>query len=403
VGAAQFLAGKTTDFSTVSVRALDARTLQITLAYRAPYFLTVVSNVTQIGMPIHPASVEKFGGLQRRDSKWSSPGNLISNGAFVLKEWRPNQFVAVVRNEHYWDKDRVRLHEIRFYPSEDDGVEERAYRTGQLHTTSRLPPNKAISYQADGGPAFQLASLLQTEFISFNCTRPPFSDPRVRRALALAIDRSRLIETIYGVRAQPAISFTRPGTGGFEPRPMNRFDAAEARRWLVEAGFPAGKGFPPVELRIAAGRSDITALAEALQQMWKHVLGIEVTVAQMEKKSLIASLFARSFQMSFSAYYYSLDDPSDVLDTVKKDSPANYAGWHDTRYETACGDVRIAATDAERLAVFARMEEILAEEAPYLPMFHVNRARLVHPTVRRWRENRLAQVDWRELWLEAPR
>lgn len=401
VGARDYLSGKSTDFSSVGIRALDPHTLQYRLAYRAPYFLVVLSNTNTSGMPVHLPSLEQFGGLERRDGKWALPGKLVGNGAFVLKEWRQNQFISVTRNERYWDAKRVRLSEVRFYPIEEAGAEERAFRTGQLHTTWALPPSKVETYQRTRAADLHRAPVLHTAFLSFNCSRPPFNDPRVRRAFALAVDRRSATDAGFRRQAEPARSFVRPGTGGFEPPELKLHDPEEAKRLLSAAGFPGGRGFPAVEFRIGSGGSDTTAVAEALQQMWKQVLGVNVPLLRTEGKVLIASLYAHDFNVALSGYYYAFNDPSDPLTHAAKDSPSNFSTWHDPRFEAASRDVKQAASNVDRLAAFARMETILAEEAPYLPLFHVNRVHLVHPSVQGWRDNSFAQVDWRELWLEA--
>lgn len=400
VGARDYHSGRTTDFTTVGVTMLDPLTIRYRLAYRAPHFLTIISNTTNVGMPIHRPSVEKFGGLARRDGKWTLPGNLVSNGPFVLKEWRPNQVIAVTRNERYWDAKRVRLNEVRFHPIEDPAAEEHAFRAGQLHSTWALPATKVESYQRTHAAELKVAPILQTQFISFNCTRAPFTDARVRRALALAIHRQSATDAGYRGRAEPARSFVRPGTGGFEPPPLKLYDPAEAKRLLADAGFPEGRGFPAVELRISLSGSDVTAVAENLQQAWRQTLGVQIAINRMETKVLIASLFAHTFDLALSGYF-PVDDPSDQLARAEKDGPGNFAGWSHPEFEAAGLAVRQAATDVARFAGFAVMEQVVAREAPYAPLFHQNRVHLLHSSVRGWRENRFAQVDWREVWLEA--
>lgn len=399
-GARAYLDGRTKDFATVGITLIDPLTVQYRLAYRAPHFLSIVSNTTVVGMPVHRATVEKFGGVARRDSKWALPGNMVSNGPFVLKEWRPNQVITVTRNERYWDAKRVRLNEVRFYPIEDPVAEEHAFRAGQLHVTWGLPATKIESYQRTRAAEVQIAPILQTSFISFNCARAPLTDPRVRHALALAIDRKSATEAGYRGRAEPARSFVRPGTGGFEPPELKIHDPAEAKRLLAAAGFPDGRGFPALELRISSGGSDASAVAEQIQQSWRQTLGVNVSINRMETKVLIASLYARTYDLSLSGYY-PIDDPSDQLARAEKNGTGNFSGWSHPEFEAAGLAVRQATTDAARLAGFATMEQIIARESPYVPLFHQNHVHLVHPSVRGWRENRFAQVDWREVWLEA--
>lgn len=400
-GARDFLEQKSTDFSTVGLRALNPQTVEYRLAYPAPYFLTLVSNSGILGLPIHPPSVEKFGGKDRRDGKWTSPGNLVGNGPFVLKAWRANQAVVVTRNEHYWDAARVRLKEVHFHAMEEGSTEERAFRTGQLHATWGIPASKLPSYQQTRPAEVARAPVLHTQTLTFNCSRPPFSDVKVRRALALATDRARATEAGFRDRAQISHSFVRPGTGGFKPPSAYPHDPAAARKLLAEAGFPEGRGFPKVELRIASGGPDLVAVAEVLQQMWKQHLGVEVAITTTELKTLIGTFRSRDFDLGLIGQFYVLDDPSDPMATrAGKGNSNNLAHWTHPRFETGLADLRRAQTATERFALFTQLENLLAAEIPYLPLFHADRVHLLHPSVKGWRGNRFAIVDWRELWLE---
>lgn len=127
-GAADYAEGRDPDPASVGLRAPDARTFVITLAHRSPYFLTRLTE-REI-RPVHLPSVDKHGGRIRREAPWDKPGNLVSNGPFVLSSWQPNAVLVVTKNPHYWDAERVRLNKIRFYPFADLAAAERAYRTG---------------------------------------------------------------------------------------------------------------------------------------------------------------------------------------------------------------------------------------------------------------------------------
>lgn len=399
-GAKDYYARKTSDFSTVGVRALDDHTLEFRLAFRAPYFLVTVSNSTAWGMPVHLPSVRQYGGLERRDGKWTDPGKLVGNGPFVLKEWRANQVIVVARNEHYWDAKRVRLREVRFYPTDNVTAEEHAYRAGQLHSTWSIPVSKFETYAKSRSAELQRAPILHTNQIVLNCTRRPFTDARVRRAFALATDRNVVTDTATRGRSEVAHSFVRPGTGGFKPPAMPAPDPAAARRLLAEAGFPGGKGFPKVQLRLGAENSDGLATAQALQQMWKLALGVEVEIAAMEPKVLLASLHSHDFDLGLMGHFYALDDPIDPMIRGLTGYYGNHAGWSEPRFDALLERVQQAKSDAERLDLFAAAEKLIAEEAPYIPVYYLDRVHLLHPSVKGWRGNAYAIIDWREIWLE---
>ena len=207
-GAEAFNKGRTKDFSTVGVAAPDPHTLVVTLAHPAPYFLQVLLNSPW--RPVNVRSIAAFGDPYQRGTPWTRPGRLVSSGPFVLKEWNAHQHILVEKSPTYWDHAHVRLNAIRFYPIDNMDAEERAYRAGQLHVTWALPLSKVLPLQRENSPALRIDPTLQTYFFRLNVRRPPFDDVRVRRALALSIDRQLITDKILPGGRQPASSFVPP-------------------------------------------------------------------------------------------------------------------------------------------------------------------------------------------------
>jgi oligopeptide transport system substrate-binding protein len=400
-GARDYVEGRNKDFASVGVKAPDPRTLVLQLQYRAPYFLTVVSDSHL--SPLHQPSLDRFNGRDQRGGKWTQPGNLVSNGPFVLKEWLPNQVVAVAKNPRYWDAGRVKLNEIRFYPIEDGASEERAYRTGQLHVTYSLPFNKLAAYSQRQAPELRLSPTLRADYVTFSTQRPPFNDARVRRAFALAIDREQLAATILKGRGTPAYSFVPAGAGGYTLPPFSRYDPVEAKKLLREAGFPDGAGFPTVEYTLNSRNEDVLTLAQALQQMWQQTLGVKVTLAPTEFKVWLDLLRTKSFAMTADTWSMGFNDPAEMLPLAVTGDPNNDAGWSNARYDAAFPFVNTAPNDAARREAIIACEKIIAEEAPYAPVFKELRAQLMHPSVRGWIGTPLQRVDWTAISLEAPK
>jgi oligopeptide transport system substrate-binding protein len=401
VGARDFAEGRSKDFSAVGVKAPDSHTIVIQLQFRAPYFLTVLTDAHF--SPLHQPSLDRFNAREQRGGKWTQPGNLISNGPFVLQSWQPNTVLVVRKNPRYWDADRVRLQEIRFYPIDDVGAEEHAFRTGQLHVTYTLPFNKLAAYAQRHAPELRTAPVLRTDFVTFATQRPPFNDARVRRAFALAIDRERLAATVLKGRGTPAFSYVRPGTGGYSFPPFSRYDPGEAKKLLREAGFPDGAGFPAVEYTLGSRSEDVLLLGQALQQMWQQTLGVKVTLAPTEFKVWLDLLRAKSFAITADEWNMGFNDPADMLAMGVTGDPNNDAGWSDPRYDAAFAAVQRAPDEAARRAAIASCEQLIADEAPYAPVFFTIRAHLVAPGVVGWQENALQTIDWTALSLAAPK
>jgi oligopeptide transport system substrate-binding protein len=305
----------------------------------------------------------------------------------------------VRRNPNFWDAGRVRLTEIRFYPTDDEGAEERAFRAGQLHITYRLPKSKVPVYEAEHPGELHLLRLLRTNFVTFNVSRPPFTDPRVRRAFALAVDRVRLVNAALGKLGTPAYSLVRPGTGGFLPAGGFRFDTGEAARLMAQAGYPGGRGFPAAEITLNGNTGMTLAVAEVLQEMWLEHLGVRVALRPLEFKAYLGVERARQFQFLFEGYSF-IPDPRDMLEGGATGDPNNDSGASDAAYDAAFAAADRTSVEAERFADYSRLEEINAREVYYAPVYYSNQGLLISPSVRGWHDNGISVIDWRELRLE---
>ena len=395
-GARAFVEGRSADPASVGIRAPDPRTLVITLDHPAPSLLTMLASSPFL--PVYMPSLDANGGRHQRGGPWERPGVLVSNGPFVLSEWKPNAYVSVRRNPGYWDAARIRLNEVRFYPTDDEDSEERAFRAGQLHVTGRLPVNKVAVYVAGHPDELHVNSTLRTNYLTFNLARAPFTDRRVRAAFSLAIDRRELVHAALGRLGTPAYSWVRPGTAGYSPRSGFRFDPAEGRRQLAAAGYPGGAGLPPVEFTLNGNGGYTLQVAEVLQQMWAKNLGVQVSVAPMEFKSYLSAAREKQFQVLLDGWA-PIPDPDHVLEMGVTGDPNNDSGLGDRAYDEAYLASQVAPAAAGRRAAFDIMEAINAREVAYAPLYYTNRAFLVHPSVRGWRDNVIERIQWRDLYL----
>ncbi|MET0261490.1 MAG: peptide ABC transporter substrate-binding protein, partial [Rariglobus sp.] len=250
-GAEAYNTGKLTDFAEVGVRVIDDRTLSLTLHTAVSYLPALVMH--QSWHPVHKATIEKFGRMNERGTRWTRAGNYVGNGAFNLKSWEPNQVIRLEKSETYWDRDAVRLKTVNFYPIEDRVTEEASFRAGQLHITYTIPPDKIDTYKNEQSPFLRQEPTFASYYLTYNTTRPPLNDARVRRALALVIDRQSLCDKVLRGGRTPAYNLTPPGIAGYESTPGFKEDIAEAKRLLADAGFKGGAGFPRLELLTGKG------------------------------------------------------------------------------------------------------------------------------------------------------
>lgn len=396
--AEDFNKGKLDHFAQVGVRALDDLTLECRLRQPTAYFPGVVKHHTWY--PVHRATVERFGKMTDRFAVWQRAGNHVGNGAFRLKEWRVNQWVAVVPNPHYWDASAVKLSEIRFFPLETF-TEERIYRGGQLHYTYTLPNTLIEKYRRERPELLRVEPYLGSYFFRCNVQRPPFDDPKVRQALALAIDREKIVRFITMGGQLPATGFTPPIEGVYTPLKVLRFDPERARQLLAESKYPVDR-FPSVELLINTSEQH-RKIAEAVQDMWKQHLGLgkdKVRINNQEWKVFQDTTFRMDYDLSRAAWIADYVDPATFLDMWRTGDSNNFTGWGNPEYDALLQQAALESTPGERMARLHRAEQILLEELPILPLYWYSRVYLLDHRVRNWYPMVMDRRDYRHVYFE---
>jgi oligopeptide transport system substrate-binding protein len=398
-GAKEYYDGTIKDFADVGFRAIDPHTLEIHLKAPTPFFLKLIAHNSWYPVPVDV--IARFGGLDRKGTDWTRPENFVGNGAFKLKEWLPKQLIEVEKSDTYWDRANVKLNGIRFYSVENSGTEERMYRTGQLQRINVLPLAKVDTYRDAGDPALRIEPLLSAYFYRLNTTRPPLNDVRVRRALALAIDRESIVKNVLRAGQAPAYHFTPPGVPGYEVSANLHPSVEEAQRLLAEAGFPGGKGFPHLNLLFNTLESHRT-IAEAIQQMWRTNLGIEITLANKEWGVYLDAQDSLDYDISRSGWQADYVDPHTFLEIFVTNGGNNDTGWSNAEYDALLQQALNAPDDTTRFAIYNRMEQILIDEMPIIPIYHYKRVYLLDPIVKGWYPTPLDIHPFKFIHLETP-
>ncbi len=390
-----FNAGKLTDFSQVGVKALDRLTVQYTLTNPTPYFPSLVSHTTWL--PVHRATIERFGRMDQKGTQWTRAGNLVGNGAFRLVEWVPDSRVVVERNPQYWDDARTRLHRIEFYPIEKPDIEELNYRSGQLHTTYAVPVSKFEEYRKTG--ELTVDPVLGSFYLYFNTARAPFNNVKLRLALAHGLNREQIFRDITKGLYPPAHAMTPPNCGGYTARAGITDDFGLARRLLAEAGFPDGKGLPPIEIQCYESEVPLKSL-EALQAEWRQELHVQVTIAQVEQKTLYANQQQGSYQIAYSGWQADYADPLTFLETLETGNGNNWSGWSNPAYDRLIEATRHTADNTRRLELFQQAEALMLSEAPLVPLDYRPQIYLKRPEVRGWTTTVVGFHEFNRVWLE---
>lgn len=379
-GAEDFNKGKLKDFSQVGLRASGSHTLVISTRSPVPFLPELTKHFSWFPVPKH--IILKHGAMTDKHTGWTEPGKLVSNGPFQLAEWKFNFYIEGRKNPHYWDRDNLSLEGIRFLPISNTYTEARMFFDQQIHGTYGLAP-EMIEYSKDKHQeSLHQEPYLGTAFVRCNVNRLALNDIKVRQALALAIDRQAIIDSIAKGKQQPAHGFT-PNFGGYLSPDMVHFHPGKAQQLMTEAGYPGGRGFPKITL-LTADRDLSKRLSEAYQDMWKKHLGINVSIKQQEWKTYLDSRNQLKFDLCISSWVGDYPDPTSFLELWLQSSGNNSTGWHNNEYEKLLTLAEASPTSEQRFSTLQKAETILLNEMPIIPVYWLTTNYLLHPSVTGW-------------------
>jgi oligopeptide transport system substrate-binding protein len=365
--AEDFNAGKITNAAEVGVHAIDRFTVRAELNHPTAFFLDLC---TLPALSVVPRkTIEQFG------DAWLKARPLPVSGPYELVSWRPNDKIRLRKNPYYWDAANTQSAIIDLLPVGSANPALNLYESGQADIVwdKELVPTELLDVLLKR-PDFHTFNYLGTYFFRFNVTRKPFDDPRVRRALALAIDKERLVKRITRAGEQPASHVVPDGTAHYVAPEGLGHDPALARRLLAEAGFPGGKGFPRFEYMFnaaAGGSSKIHEnVAVELQQMWRDELGIEMDLRQIEWSVLLNAQSHLEYDVSRSSWIGDYNDANTFLDIFMSDSGNNRTGWKNPRYDALLREANSQPDRKVREQLLQQAETLLVrDELPIVPLF----------------------------------
>ncbi len=394
VGAEDFNAGRLKDFAQTGFSAPDDRTLVVRLRHPVPFLLELTKHHSWY--PLHLDSIRRHGDpFSRGNTGWTRPGEFVGNGPFMLKEWLPGQKITVIRNTRYWDADKVRLDAIEFHAIDNPDAEEAAFRTGRLDVTYSLPLARTDAYLRDHQDKLRVDPYYGVYFYRLNLAKPPLDDVRVRRALALAVDREAICKHLLRAGQEPALHFT-PDSPGYQARARLEGDLDEARRLLAEAGYPGGKGFPRIELLYNTLDSH-KQIAEAVQQMWKSELGVDLVLRNEEWKVYLETVNRGDYQIARAGWIGDFPDPHAFLDLWVTGGGNNRTGYSSTEYDELLGSALSRPGEAERMAVYQELDALLVRDLPVIPLYFYKRVYALSPRVDGWAPDVLDNRAWKHI------
>jgi oligopeptide transport system substrate-binding protein len=367
--AEDFNAGKIKDESMVGVHAPDKYTVVAELNNPTAYFIDLCAFQTLAVVPRQ--TIEKFG------DNWMMARPLPCNGAYELTAWRINDKVRLKKNHRYWDEANTRTEVVDFLPLGSAITALNLYETGgtDIVWDKDLVPNELLDVLLKR-PDFHSYTILGTYFIRCNTTRKPFDDLRVRKALGMAIDRDRITKKIMRCGEVPAFNFTPPGIGHYHaPEGLLKYDPAEARKLLAEAGYPGGKGFPRFTYMFNASAGGASKIHEKvgveMQQMLKDELGITMELRQVEWKVYLADENKLDYDLSRASWIGDYNDPDTFLNMFMSNGGNNRTGWKNEHYDELIRDAGRELDPLKREKIMQDAETLLMREGqPIIPLFY---------------------------------
>jgi oligopeptide transport system substrate-binding protein len=366
--------------SALGVRAIDARTLEISLEHPAPFLPELAQHHTLYPIPKHVA--EKYG------DKWSDAAHYVSNGPYKLVSWKLGDRVVLEKNEKFWDADKVCIDRVSFYPVVDSVSGERRVKRGELDMNADIVSNR-IAYlrKPDQIPDYvHVHTYLGVNYLAFNGKLAKFKDLRVRRALAMAIDRDFITQKLLRGSQVPAYTFTPEGVAHYTP--IDKPDWAswsldkrqvEARRLLAEAGYGPNN---PLKLSITHRNTpDPTLVMPAIQADWQSI-GVKVELIANEAGIAYQAYKIRDFEVADAAWIADYNDAMTFLYLLKSDTGANnYGDYNNPAYDALMLKADSERDIAKREAVLRQAEMMMQNEVPIAPTYYTINKNLVSPRI----------------------
>nr|WP_245350117.1 peptide ABC transporter substrate-binding protein [Cytobacillus eiseniae] len=361
----------------VQVKAIDAKTFEVTLISPQAYFLSVITN---------PAFFPINEKVATDNPTWFAEADtFVGNGPFNLAEWEHDSHFLMEKNDQYWDAGTVKLDKVHWAIIDDTNTEYQMYQTGNLDV-SDIPADLSEQLFSEGKA--EVGDQAGDYFYRFNLTMEPFQNVNIRKAFAMAVDQQQMVDFVTKNKEKPAYGFV---AYGFNDANGNDFretagdlvktDVEEAKALLAKGMEEEGYETLP-EVTLTYSTSDThKKIAEALQQMYKDNLGVEVKLANMEWNVFAEEQTALKFQLSRSSFLADYADPINFLENFQTGHSMNRTGWSNTEYDQLIKDAKNEADEGKRYEMMYKAEGILFEEMPIIPIHFYNQVYLQNEAV----------------------
>jgi len=375
--------------SALGADASGPSVLRVTLERPAPYLPELLTLPALLPLPPRPVF---------------KPGATISNGPYLLKSWQPNDHVGLVRNPLFYDAAAVKIDAVNYYPTADTQAALRRLRAGELDMQTPLPTAQLAWIRANMPDSLHIMPSQALAYIAINLRDPALADRRVRRALNLVYDREAVAQKVMKLGEKPAYSYVPPGMADYAGGPQLDFKAmpyparlAEARRLMQEAGYSQ---FNKLTLTYSiSGNPDSKRLAAVFQAMARQI-HIDVRISVSDYPMVLSAMRQGRFQLAYTTWLADFSDASNFLDLLRSDSPGNYAGYRNAKFDEAMRAAEREPDAGRRAQRLQQAERIALADMPWLPIRFLSQPEAVGPRVGGYVQNSRDYNRSRWLWIK---
>ncbi|MFV9414456.1 ABC transporter substrate-binding protein [Klebsiella oxytoca] len=381
---------------TLGVRAVDDATFEVTLTQPNAAFLAMLAHPSLV--PLDKVLISRYG------DKWTKPEHMVTSGPYKLSQWVVNERIVAERNPRYWDNVHTVINKVTYLPISSEAADINRYKAGEIDIVYTVPINQFAQLKKTLGEQLNVSPQLATYYYQFNTTRPPFNDPRVRRALNMALDKEIIAEKVLGQGQRPAWLVSQPDIGGVklhnpEYASWSRDKRiAEAKKLLSEAGY--NETHPLVFNLLYNTSESHQRIAIAASSMWKKNLGVEAKLQNQEWKTMLDTMHTHNFDAVRYAWIADYDDAATFLNTFRTGDSENTTQYSNPAYDEALRNAAKASGTAARGQFYQQAEDLLGQDVPAIPVYHYVRTHLVKPWVGGFTPDKLGYYYTKDMYIK---
>lgn len=381
---------------TLGVKAIDDVTLEVTLTQPNAAFLAMLAHPSLV--PLDKVLISRYG------DKWTKPEHIVTSGPYKLSQWVVNERIVAERNPRYWDNAHTVINKVTYLPISFETADVNRYKAGEIDIVYTVPINQFAQLKKTMGDQLDVSPQLATYYYEFNTTRPPFNDPRVRRALNMALDKDIIAEKVLGQGQRPAWLISQPDIGGVKlhnpeyaswPREKR---IAEAKKLLSEAGY--NETHPLVFNLLYNTSESHQRIAIAASSMWKKNLGVEAKLQNQEWKTMLDAMHTHNFDAVRYAWIADYDDAATFLNNFRTGDSENTSQYSNPAYDEALRNAAKASDSTARGKFYQQAEDLLGQDVPAIPVYHYVRTHLVKPWVGGFTPDKLGYYYTKDMYIK---